>query len=253
MRIIAVIAILLIASSCEKDLELSQSNDPDKNLNNYLLTFSSENISEDLFAYAGKSTVFERQTPNFPVHIYSVIPKKAQEIRIYSSDSIQYPDSLELFVETEFTFDYLQNGFFTRFLDSDTVNDRIIRICYQSVDSLHISAPITMNVSKRNTSSINGIIREVNSQGYLSFDWSSAPATAFHFLTMSDRSDDLIFALRTGRSDFSFYDLRFADSVLFQAETNPELQLGLEYDFSVYSISSKGWLNATASNTFSAE
>jgi hypothetical protein len=253
MRPIAFILILLIAYGCEKDLELSPSNDPEANLKNYTQTFNSQKIKEDLFAFAGKSPAFEKDSPNYPIHIYSIIRESAQEVRIYTSDSVLYPDSLELFTETQLNSEPITNGFFTRFLDNDTTIDRLIRICYRNADSLHISKSIQLNVTTRNTLILNSIIREVNSQGYLSFDWSAAPATTFHFLTMSDPSKDLLFAVQTKRSDFSFYDLRFVDHVFYQAENSPELVPGLRYTFSFFSIDNKGWLTARSSDTFIAE
>jgi len=253
MRPIAFILILLIAYGCEKDLELSPSNDPEANLKNYTQTFNSQKIKEDLFAFAGKSPAFEKESPNYPIYIYSIIPESAQEVRIYTSDSVLYPDSIELFTETQLNSEPINNGFFTRFLDNDTTIDRLIRICYRNADSLHISKSIQLNVTTRNTLILNSIIREVNSQGYLSFDWSAAPATTFHFLTMSDPSKDLLFAVQTKRSDFSFYDLRFVDHVFYQAENSPELVPGLRYTFSFFSIDNKGWLTARSSDTFIAE
>lgn len=243
----------MLLFGCEKDLELNGNNLPKANLKNYLATYAEDKIADDLFAFAGKSPFFENETPGFPVHIYAIIPDNAVGVRIYSSDSTQFPDSLDLFTQIDFTYELLQDGFFTRFIDNDTLQDKVIRISYQNADSLHISIPIELKVTSRSSSRLNGIIREINSQDYLSFDWSSVPATEFHFLTMSDPANDLVFALLTRRSDFSFYDIRFTERVLFQAETRPQLQPNYQYRFSVFSISSKGWLNASANNTFTAE
>lgn len=195
----------------------------------------------------------EEQTPNFPVHIYARIPSNAQDIRVYSSDSIQYPDSLELYTQINLGSDEVMNGFLTRFIDRDTLSDRVIRICYQHDDLLHLSIPLEMKVTTLSSKQIPGILREMNSQGFISFDWTAFPATEFHFLTMTDPFGDVLFGLLTRRSDFPFYDLRFAERILFQSENKPTLRPTYTYQFSVFSVSRKGWLNASASNTFTAE
>ena len=252
-RLVKISILLLVLAGCEKDLEINEDYLTDQNLESYLSTFDDVKIVEDLFAFAGKSDFFERETSNFPIHIYAAIPDLANEMRVYSSDSIQYPDSLELYEEIDLEFEDLEDGFFTRFIDNDSLSDKILRICYQSGDSLHISIPIEMRAATQITKPINGIFRELNSQGFLLFDWSSIPATEFYLLTMIDPFGDLTFALQTRRSDFSFYDLRYVENVLFQAEIKPELVPNYEYQFSVFALSSDGWLNATASDTFVAE
>ena len=54
--------LLLVLAGCEKDLGINEDYLTDQSLENYLSTFEESKIVEDLFAFAGKSDVFERET-----------------------------------------------------------------------------------------------------------------------------------------------------------------------------------------------
>lgn len=248
MRYRLLLILTLFLTACEKDPDIEESTTMIAHLGDFLATQDTVGMLTPPLIYASD---FATNEASIDLFIYS--ENDLESYVVFRTDTLQFKDSNELY-KPRLSYYHDAVNKLHRIAVPIQSTDHYLRFYYQTEKETFLSAPISIRQPTLNTDTIRS--RDIDlieaNDGFLDFQWPSVPATDFYFIQLIDEQGDAFIQLTLDRTQFSFYDLRWAEQNFTPELRDPELISGREYVFQVDAIGRQGWHLAQGSKTFIA-
>jgi hypothetical protein len=245
-RLISILLLIALLSSCKKDSAIPSSH-PAKTLRDYYELNVSGDVSNDVWTHAGNHPAFAQSVADDPVLIRFYKPENATDFTLFICDSINYPDSFELFRLSNQAYTTESAGLFGNFTLSYPKHNhaRLVRICMHRNDSILISDPVTIrsDIFATNTKNASNLNITTTASGQPYFEWNGSFDGAGSNLVMLTNSAGTRFcAVETTDGSFIFHNLRNVATDFTPELYDPKLLEGQSYTLEIFMTDNSGWM-----------
>jgi len=170
---------------------------------------------------------------------------KAREFKYFEATSISDSIDFSKYELTNFPDESVFNGYLWKFNHSDFEGERMGVVTYKTPGKLHVCTPIRLKHNPKPTE-VNKNLLEIIPNGINpSFSWQDGliDENVIYFQMISDSDGNLISGTYTIEKQFTFYDVSNVVLNITDPNSNPQLQAGQTYTFSLMAVSEDNWVN----------
>ncbi|GAB5398900.1 MAG: hypothetical protein Aureis2KO_04850 [Aureisphaera sp.] len=161
------------------------------------------------------------------------------------------PTNYENYMELEVNAEDYFNGYLMQ-IPRQTTDEKWVIVTFEEDGVLQVSNPIRLKHRTQNTQFRDGFHVGATATGMPLFSWGNiaTPFDAIYFQIVSNANNDLLSGTYTHEATFQYYKTENVVLNITQ-DTPPDLEAGMEYNFTVLAVSEDNWVNFIGQKGFS--
>lgn len=249
MKIKYSVLVLLFISfflGCSEDNDISTP----RNLEEYIATISNQELGEVIACAASANGNTSLS------YIFYYPEEGATDIRYYEAESVDNdPNDFSNYRRENLTISDVFGGKLQRFSRSNSEENWCL-VTYMLKGKLHISNPIRLKNSSSPTSWVDDVNISYTTQLEPRFTWENTVHAddKIYFQVISETEDDqFISGTYTEETTFQYFDTTNVVLNINVPETPSELEIDIEYLFTLMAVSEDNWVNTVVQENFVLE
>ena len=250
MRYLPFLFLFFSLLSCSDDDDLIIIDMVRDNLENYIQSKGNLELDEVIACAGGKAGgLFAEDNEPTSVIYYPI--EGATEIRYFETDTVLDSVDFKQYNAVALDSKPLFNGYLAKF-NNPIETERQGIVTFITDGKLHISNPITIKTTTLPTEVNPELLDITDNNTNPRFDWEVGiiDENAIYFQVVSDMDGNLISGTYTFEQNFTFYNLDNVVLNITDPTTNPSLEPGTEYKFTLMGVSLDNWVNLLIEQDF---